>query len=275
MTKIDGSTGNGSSGASTPIDQFEPGEIVNARYIQAGSFTTSFASVIQNPTEGTVFLFVKPAFDTTASDQHLFEYYIDANNTISLHWSTSTNVWRFTKEIGGAAGALDSAASTHAVNDEIVIAFSYGGDAMKVYVDGGAAQSNSTTTGITGSSGTVYLGDQAASARPSCKYNLAAVMPMQLDDDTVRRFMGNPDFIRPYSVNKARSASIDADDRVILNFEKGTATHVDNAALAQTNDLNNWDSNGFPLIRAPKTCFYLPSGESASSIKINYRKRYV
>jgi len=274
-TKIDGSSAAGTSGATTPIDQFEPGDLNGGRYIQAGTFTTSFGSIVQNPTEGTVFLWINPAFDVTGGDQVLFEYYIDANNKIYLWWDDSDDDWALTKAIGGSPVTLNtSTASTHSAGDYIRLAFSYGGDGMKIYVDGGTATSNATTTGITGTSGTIYLGDQAASLRPACKYNQIAMLPFQLDDDTVRRYMMTPELVRPHSVNKARSASLNANERVVLDFETGTATHI-NTSLTQTNDIGNWDTNGWPLVRAPKTCFYLPSGESASSIKINYRKRYL
>ena len=275
-TKIDGSTANGASTAGTPIDQFQPGDISGGRYAQAATFTTSFASVIQNPTEGTVILWVRPQFGITAADQVLFEFYIDGSNKIYIGWDNSDDDWVFTKTIGGAAVTLNTTtASTHTSDDVIALAFSYGGDNMKIYVDGGAVSSNSTSTGITGASGTVYLGDQAAGSRPACEYDQVAMIPFQLDDDTVRRYMGTPELVRPYSVNKVRSGTIAANDRAVLDFEKGTATHVDDSALAHTNDLANWDTNGWPLIRPPKTCFYLPSGESASSILINYKKRYV
>lgn len=275
FTKIDGSTGNGSSGATTPIDQFEPGEMGRGRYIQTGSFTTSFSSVIQNPTEGTFLLYINPAFDVTGSDQIIFEYYIDANNRAYVWWDDSEDDWVFTKSIGGTPVSLNtSTQSTHSAGDYITICASYGGDGMKIYVDGGEATSNVTTTGVTGTSGTVYLGDQAASLRPACKYNMAAILPFQLDDDTARRYMNTPDLVFPYSVNKARSTDVSANERVVLDLDKGTATHI-NTSLTQTNDLGNWDTQGWPMIRPPKTCFYLPSGESASSIKINYRKRYL
>lgn len=274
-TKIDGSTANGSSGAGTPIDQFEPGELGRGRYIQTASFTTSFGSLVQNPTEGTILLWVNPAFDVTGGDQVLYEYYIDANNKAYIWWDDSEDDWVFTKAIGGTPVSLNtSTQSTHSAGDYITLCASYGGDGMKIYQNGGAATSNATTTGVTGSSGTVYLGDQAASLRPACKYNQVAMLPFQLDDDTARRYMNNPGLVFPYSVNKARSEDISANERVVVDFDLGTATHI-NTSLTQTNDLGNWDTNGFPLIRPPKTCFYLPSGESASSIKINYRKRYL
>lgn len=274
-TKIDGSVGAGSSGATTPIDQFEPGDIAGGRYIQAATFTTSFASVIQNPTEGSVLLWINPAFGITGVDTVIWQFYIDANNSIYLWWDDSDDDWVFTKAIGGVPVSLNtSAASAHASGDSIAIAFSYGPDGMKIYVNSAAPTTNATVTGVTGTSGTVYLGDAGATLRPACKYNQMAMLPFQLDDDTMRRYMSSPEFVAPYIVNKARTASLIANERAIVDIEKGTIIHVD-TALAQTNDLGNWDTNGWPIIRPPKTCFYLPSPEAASSIKINYRKRYL
>ena len=274
-TKIDGSVAAGTSGATTPIDQFEPGEINGGRYIQTGSFTTSFGSIVQNPTEGTVFLWINPAFAYTGSNQVIYEYYIDASNKVYLWWDGVADDWAVTKSIGGVGVTLNTATqSTHAAGASISLAFSYGGDGMKIYVDSGAPTENATTTGITGTTGTAYLGDQGAIARPACKYNQIAMLPFQLDDDTVRRYMATPGLVYPHSVNKARSASLLLNERAVLDFEKGTATFI-NTSLTQTNDLGNWDTNAWPLIRSGKTCFYLPSGQAASSIKINYRKRYL
>lgn len=274
-TIIDGTTGTGTSGATTPIDQFEPGEIAGGRYAQESTFTTSFASVIQNPTEGTIFLWINPGFGFTGADQTVFEYYIDANNGIKIWWDQSNTNWSYTKTIGGAAVTLEAATnSTHTADSFVTLAVSYGSGNMSIYADGGAVTENGTTTGITGTSGTVYLGDQAAAARPTCKYNQIAMLPFQLDDDTVRRYMSTPELVRPHIVRKVSTANLSANERVVLDFEKGTATKVA-TSLAQTNDLGNWDTNGWPMIRSGKTCFYLPSGESASSIKVNYRKRYL
>ena len=270
--KIDGSTGTGATGAATPIDQFSPGDIGSAMFYQTSSFTTSFSSVVTNDTEGTFFIWCRPEFAYTAANQTLFHLYTDTNNSHEIKWVQSGAVWQYTKK-GGGTTSLNSAASSHALGEYTTIAASFGPDGMKLYINGATPTSNATATGG-GSSATLYLGDQADAARPGCKFSQVAVLPFQLDDDTVRRYMATPELVRPHSVNKARSASLSANERAVLDFEKGTATHI-NTSLTQTNDVGNWDTNGWPLVRAPKTCFYLPSGESASSIKINYRKRYL
>ena len=167
-TKIDGTTAAGSSGATTPIDQFQPGDISGGRYSQAATFTTSFGSVVSNPVEGTVLLWVRPQFGITGGDQVLYEFYIDANNKVYLWWDDSDDDFVFTKVNAGSPVTLNTTtASTHASDDVITLAFSWGGDNMKIYQDGGAASENATTDGITGASGTVYLGDQAAASRPA------------------------------------------------------------------------------------------------------------
>jgi hypothetical protein len=274
-TKIDGSTAAGSSGATTPIDQFSPGDVNGGQYSQAGTFTTSFGSVVQNPTEGSIFLWVNPAFSFVGSDQVLFDYYIDASNYMQIWWDQSETKFAFTKVIGGAGVTLlTTDNSTHTAGQHVTLAVSYGAGNMTISQDYGAVNENSTTTGVTGTSGTIYLGDQAAASRPACNYSQMAMLPYQLDDDTMRRFMATPGMVYPHVVNKSRSASLSANERAVLDFEKGTATHID-TSLTQTNDVGNWDTNSWPMIRSGKTCFYLPSGQSASSIRVNYRKRYL
>ena len=274
FTNIQGTTGTGTSGASNLADQFEPSDH-GGRYIQTGSFTTSFSGVVNNPSEQTWVVVGRPAFDYTAGDQVILEHYIDANNYTRLFWDNSDVKFGLLKVIGGSGTTLlmDSA-SAHGSDDYKTLAVSFGADGMKIYIDGVLSNSNATTTGVTGSSGTLYFGDQGATLRPSFKYDYVFGYPFQHDNDDVIRIMTNPDAVKPYNTKKSKSTNISANAHVVLDFEKRTVkAYASNGT--QTNDRANWDTGRFPILRPPKMCFHVPSGETINGIKVLYRKAYL
>jgi phage-related protein len=266
-------TGSGPAGLSS---LFEPGDF-NYRYLQGASFTTSWSSVVSNPDEGTIFLVIRPQFAATvASDQYLFEWYVDASNTVSIRFESTGDNFVLNKEIGGVPVEVGAGADaeTFAGDTYMVIAASWGPAGMEIYKDGVSLASNATVTGITGESGTAYLGDQAAAARPACKYDFAMMLPYQLGDEAVARMSAVPDEFAPANISKSKTGNLLTDELSLLDFEAQT---IEKAAtdMTLTNDIDDWDTNGFPVLQPPRMCFYVPTGEVIGTITVNYRKRYL
>ena len=275
-TLIDGTSVTGSVGAATDSAQFEPGER-GGRFIQESTFTTSFAGVVSNPDEGTLIMVVRPQFaNTIAGNTFLFEWYIDADNGVRLWFQASTDTWNFTRERATATPAATSAAQTFSSDTRMVLAASWGPDGIKVYIAGAQSGSTEATlTGVVGSSGTVYLGDQAAAARPDCKYEVLGFWPFQLSDADVRRYSLNPDLWRAHNVKFSKTGNIDASARVILDFDKGTITDLA-TGLTQTNGMSGWTNPQMGVaLRPNQTCLHVPSGESIAGMKVSYWKRYL
>jgi len=278
-TVIDGTTKTGASGAAQDADQFYPGAFDGTGlYLQATTFTTSWTTVISNPKEVTVFLWVRPQFGyDVATDTWLLEYWVDANNGWRLYYDATNDVWKFEVERATAVTTSGGSgtAQTFTSGTYMCLAASFNGDGVKVYKDGTLLDTDATTGAITGTSGTLYLGNQAADKRPLCQYEQMAILPFQLSDEQVKRISQNPQAFEPFCVKKSKSDNIAANDRIVLDFGKGTATAVANADLAHTNDLAQWDANGWPMLRPPMMCYYIPSGESIGRVQIAYRKRYL
>ena len=275
-TIIDGTTVAGTkSGAGAFADQFEPGDH-DYRYIAESSFATSFAGVVSNPAEGSVILVIRPqfAYDVAASD-YLFEYYIDGSNSIIIYYDTTNDNFYFIKKIGAAAVTIGNVANESFTTDTyMVVAITWGADGMFIYKDGAQTDTTATVTGVTGSSGTVYLGHQAATGNPSCKYDYAAMFPFQLSADDILKFSQNPQLMRPYNVKKSKAGNIAANARSVLDFGKYSIDLLA-AAGGVTNDLSDWDTNGFPMLRPNQMCFYVPTGESINGVKLAWRNRYL
>jgi len=275
---IAGGTTTGTTGAATKSDTFEPGDY-GGRYIAAKTYATTWASVVSNPAEGTVFLVIRPQFAATAgTTPYLFEWYIDANNTIQIAYFTPTDKFIFSKVNAGSSDAVGSGASaeTFASDTYMVLAISWGTDGMKIYKDGTLLDSDDTVTdGVTGSSGTVYLGHEPATNDPDCKYDFVFMMPFQLANDDVARISLNPTEYGAYSTLKSKTGNIDANDRVIMDFENMTVELLEADLSAKSNDIGDWDGNGFPILRPPQMCLYIPSGKTIGGVKVAYRKRYL
>ena len=272
-TIITGVTHTASSGATTKSNQFEPGDY-GGRYAQEATFATTWANIKSNPDAGTVILVVRPqfAFDVVG-DKYLYQWYIDANNSVTLYYNATTDHFSFLKTIGGSSATIGSTpAETFATDTYMTLAFSWGAAGMKLYKDGATTDTGVVTTGITGSSGTVYLGQSASNA--ACKYDYAMIFPFQLSDTEVKRFCANPSEVRPFNTRKIKTNNLAANERSILDFENGTIEKLA-TDLTKTNDLGDWDTNGFPLLPPGQVCFHVPTGESIAGIKVSYRKRYL
>jgi len=156
------------------------------------------------------------------------------------------------------------------------LAVSFGPDGMKFYKDGVLKTSNAVTTGISGTSGTLYLGDQGATYRPDAKFELLAAAPFQYSNDDVTRLSFAPEQMPGTSVKKSYTGTISANTRVVVDFEKGTAISVNPSTLVHSNVLANFtDSEGLPILSPPKSCLYIPSGETIGGVKTAFRKRYL
>ena len=273
---IDGSTLTGTCGLATDSDAFEPGDYEKGRYLQASSFTTSFASVVANPTEGTLLIVGRPLFaNTVASIQSLLTWYIDANNQVHLYFDSADDKFKFYKKITsevtlGAGGA----AQTFATDAAMVVAASWGPDGMKVYRDGALLDSNATTTGVTGTSGSLFLCDNSAAYRPDFDYEYVIVLPFQLTDEQVTHLSTVPEDWRPVHIKKSKAGNLGANERSVLNFGDMTAIKVI-ADLTTTNDLGDWDTRGWPPLQPPAMCFHCPASETIGGIKVRYRKRWL
>lgn len=221
---------------------------------------------------------IRPQFDYAGADATMLEHYIDADNGIRLKWSNSSAKWILEKEDATTTTTITpGTVSTHASNDLIILAASQGPAGMELYVNGvsiGSSETSAAKSGITGSSGTLYLGDQGASARPNCKYMRLMIFPFQLSDDEIRRYSLNIEEQRPANVQKSTSATIATNARVVLDFENHQAT-LYAADGAASNDTGNWDTNGWPLLHPNQTCLYIPSGKTINDVNTRHRNRYL
>ncbi|OFX02856.1 MAG: hypothetical protein A3E78_02825 [Alphaproteobacteria bacterium RIFCSPHIGHO2_12_FULL_63_12] len=275
-TLIDGTSVTGASGATTDSDQFEPGER-GGRYIAEATFGTTFAGVVSNPDEGTIIMVVRPQFAyDVAGNQFLAEWFVDEDNGVYLWYQASSDKFFFTRDratVGVVTGAT-AAVQTFATDTRMVLAGSWGPNDVRLYKDGTLLDSDTGTTGVVGSSGTLYLGDQDAVAQPACKYDVLGFFPFQLSDADVRRYSLNPDLMRAHNVKFSKTGNLAANVREVLDFEKGTITQV-STTLVQTNGLSDWNKVGFPLLRPNQTCLHVPTGESIGGMKVAYWKRYL
>ena len=264
----------GATGAGTPGDQFEPGEY-GGRFNQVSTFTTSWASLYANPTESTIIFVGTAGFAATSGgDQTLLEYWVDASNGWRFRFETASDILIFEKEIGAAAADARETTQTWALDAEIAIAGSFGADGIKLYVDGLLKDTDVAVTGITGTVGTLDLGDTAEVARPTWNYDYMFIFPFQLSDDDVRRFSLNPTLVKPANTLKSKTGSLGASVRSIIDTDVGT---IDNLAtdLTRTNDMGDWDGNGNPQLHPTQSCFVVPAGESIGGVKVAYRKMYL
>jgi len=275
-TLVDGTTGDGTCAASPLSDQFDPGDFEQGRYRQQAS-ATSFASVVTEQDEGTVILAVRPqfAYDTAAAE-YLLDFVVDANNGFRLYYDNSTDKWAFAIEKAAATTVTGGSASAEsfATDTYMVLVGTFGPLGLSIYKDGTRLDREAgTTTGITGFSGAVTLGDSGGSFLPDCKYEYATVLPYQLDDDDVARLSAVPEDFRPVSVKKSKTGNLAANERSVLDFDAMTVIKLA-TDLTQTNDLSDWDTNGFPVLQPPKMTFHVPSGETVNGVKVQYRKRW-
>ena len=271
---IDDTDNTGTSGATTKSDQFEPGEY-GGRYIQGTGFTTSWANIISNPDECTIIMVGAAGFAASAGgDQTLLEYWINADNGWRIEFQTSGNTFFFERERATASVNVSSAAQTFASGDAVTLAASMGPAGMKFYKDGGTPTTAVTTTGIVGSTGTLYLGDYAASQRPDWKYDYLYVFPYQLTDEEVRRYSLNPQLVKSANVIKSKTGNLSANERSILDTEFATIDKL-TTAVVKTNDFSNWDGNGNPWLHPKQSCFYVPSTETIGGVKVAYHKWYL
>jgi len=272
---IDGTTNTGAMSSGTASDQMAPGEFQKGRFEQAvGSFNTTWSSVVNNPDEFTMFAVGRVlAAYTTGVDAYVLMWEIDANNRAAIYFDEGTDKWTFLKRKAAADLTADTAStSTHAAGDYVTLAASCGPDGMKLYVNGALDGTDADTGGVTGSSGTVRLGHQSAIGN-NCpfKHEYAAIFPFQMSDEEITKLMGNPQLIAPANLKKSKTGNLTDAQRSVIDTEKATITKVD-TDLTQTNDIADWDNNGFMDLHPNKSCLYVPSGESIAGIDVAYRK---
>lgn len=273
---IDGTDLSGTTGAATPANQFEPGAY-GFRFIQQSGFQTYWSSVIQNPSQGFWAVAIRPQFAyNTAANKWLVHHYIDASNDFALYYDATFDRFMVRRNASGVqAAGSGGAAQTFAPDAAMVIAGSYGPAGMKIYKDGALLDSNAVTTGYAGASGTVYFGNQAGTATPDCKYERVLALPYQPSDADVARICANWQDAEAFNVKRTRTGgALGASERCVMEFEYGKVSKY-TSALSASNDVPNWDSGEFPILRPPKMCFYVPSGTSFDAIKIRYRKAWL
>jgi hypothetical protein len=278
-TDIDGSTITGTTGSAAKPDQFTPGDYGGGLFLQDNTgWDTTWASIVQNPDEQTWIFYIKPQFAyDVASDQVVFSFYAAADDYIELLYDASEDKWtaRKNNDGGGDIEVAGSAQTSFASNDATVLAVSFGPDKMKIYEIGELITTHATeTAGITGTSGTVELGEHGDADDGVCGYDYIFGFPFQLSDDEVRRYSHNPKQVKAWSVVKSKTGNLAANERAILNFDKGTVEKLA-TNLTKTNDAADWDGNAYPWLSPQHTLLYVPSGAAAANIKIAYRKFYL
>ena len=276
---ITGNTLTGASGTTPDSDAFEPGDYEKGRYMQLSTIITSFASVITNPDEGTVILVGRPQFGyDVASAQYLMQWSVDASNSVFLYYDHTSDKFYFGRDrTGSTSSGASASAQTFVTDTAMVLVGSWGPDGLKIYKDGTKLDGEAgTTNGPVGTSGTLYLHDSGGTFKPDFKYDHVIILPYQLTDEQVTNLSAVPEDFRPTAVTKSKTGNLAANERSILNFGDMTVVKVStDTPPTKTNDLADWDTNGFPVLQPPAMCFHCPASETIGGIKVRYRKRWL
>ena len=278
---VTGNTLTGTSGQTPDSDAFEPGDYGQGRYVQLDTFSTFWSagnSIISNPDEGTVVVVVRPqfAYNASANEEYFLDWYVDADNGVRLIYDGSDDKFYFSRERATASAAAGGGgdAQTFASDDAMVLVGTWGADGIKVYKDGELLDTNAGTTGVVGATGALYLNDFAGTKRGDIDYEYVMMLPYQLSDEQVTYLSAVPEDFTPTAITKSKTGNLAANERSILNFEDMTAVKIA-TDLTTTNDLDDWDTSGFPALTPPAQCIYVPATETIAGVKVRYRKRWM